>query len=100
VHQKIKTPEITEASLVIESSPNTYKIHMGTFGRAEDAWRYRDEIALKGKEIEVIPRRISPSETWYRVVAGRFSTKEETLKMISLLKEKGLLPAFAMSPKN
>jgi general secretion pathway protein A len=100
VRQKIKIPEITEESLVIESYPNTYKVYMGTFGRAEDAWRYRDEIALKGKEIEVIPRRISPSETWYRVVAGKFSTKEETLKMISLLKEKGLLPAFALSPKN
>jgi hypothetical protein len=33
-------------------------------------------------------------------VIGNFDNKDDTLKMISLLKEKGLLPAFGGFPKS
>jgi cell division protein FtsN len=39
-------------------------------------------------------RKVSPEETWYRVTAGKFDTREEGLKTIRALKKKGLLPAL------
>jgi cell division protein FtsN len=49
---------------------------------------------LQGKEIEIIPRNATPRETWHRVVVGKFDSEDEALKMISLLKDKKLLPLF------
>ena len=89
--QKLKIPEINEASLVVPSPDGTYKVHLGTFSRPEYADSYKNEPILKGKSIEVIPRKLSPQETWYRVFAGNFQTRAEALKAVQTLKEKGLL---------
>jgi general secretion pathway protein A len=100
VDQKIKIPYVIEELLIIESRDGTYKIHAGTFGTRDSAGRYSNEPALKGKKIEILPRKVSPRETWYRVMVGKFGNKNEVLKTISLLRRKGLLPAFGMSPRN
>ena len=92
--QKIKIPEITEASLIIPWTDDTWRIHLGTFSKPESARTYKDEPALKGKEIEIIPHQVSPEETWHRVVAGKFDTRDEALKTVQALKEKGMLPSF------
>jgi len=94
VDQEIKIPTITEALLIIQSPDHTYKIHAGTFENPDPARIYGDERALKGKSIETFPRKVSPRNTWHRVLIGKFDNKEEVLKMTFLLKEKGLLPAF------
>ena len=100
VDQKIKIPHITEELLIIPYSDRTYSIHAGTFDTPEPAELYRGEPAIKGKKIEILPRKISRQETWYRVMIGKFENKDEALKTVSLLKRKGLLPAFGTSPKN
>ncbi|MGO8990929.1 MAG: AAA family ATPase [bacterium] len=100
VDQKIKIPDITEELLIIPDSDRTCSIHAGTFDTSEPAERYRGEPALKGKKIEILSRKVSPRETWYRVMIGKFENKDEALKTISLLKRKGLLPAFGTPPKN
>jgi type II secretory pathway predicted ATPase ExeA/LysM repeat protein len=92
VNQKIKIPEIEEESLLLASSAGGYQVHLGTFYNPKEVRRYKNEPALRGKDIEVIPRQVSPEETWYRVVAGKFETREEALKMIQALREKRLLP--------
>ena len=94
VDQEIKIPNITEALLLIRSSDHTYEIHAGTFDTSDSAKLYRDERVSKGRKIETLPRKVSPRETWHRVVIGKFGNKDEALKMLYLLKEKGLLPAF------
>jgi phage tail protein X len=99
VNQKIRMPKITEERLIVQSSDRTYRIHVGTFLTPESTKLYKDEPSLKEKEIEILPRKISPKETWYRVVVGRFDNEDEALKVISLLKEKGLLPLLKSSPK-
>jgi type II secretory pathway predicted ATPase ExeA/phage tail protein X len=99
VDQKIKIPKITEELLIIKSPENTYKINAGTFQTPIFARLYRDEQALKGRKIEILPRRVSPQETWYRVVIGEFDSEDEVLEMIDLLKGKDLLPAFGGLPK-
>jgi len=94
VDQEIKIPNITEKLLIIQSPDHTFEIHAGTFETPDPAKLYSDELALKGGKIEILPRKVSPRETWYRVMIGKFDNKDEVLKMIFLLKEKDLLPAF------
>jgi general secretion pathway protein A len=93
VNQKIKLPRITEELLILERSDQTYQIHAGTYADLDTSRRYSKVSALKEKEIEVIPRKISPGDTWYRVVIGRFDSRDEALKMIRLLKGRGLVPS-------
>ncbi|OGP80364.1 MAG: hypothetical protein A2V86_00560 [Deltaproteobacteria bacterium RBG_16_49_23] len=94
VNKKIKMPKITEDLLIIKTSENTYKINAGTFETPGSTKPYRHDRALKGKKVEVIPRKVSSQDTWYRVVIGNFNTKDEVLNMVDYLKGKGLLPAF------
>jgi len=93
VNQKIRLPRITEDLLILESPDQTYQIHAGTYASPNVAGRYSNISALKEKEIEVIPRKASPEETWYRVVIGRFDNRDDALKMIRLLKGRGLVPS-------
>jgi len=97
--QRIQFPEVRDSSLIIESSDGTYKVHLGTFSTPEYAGRYKDEPALRGKSVEIIPRKVSPGETWYRVVGGNFSSRKESLEAIHALRQKGLLPIFRGSLK-
>jgi hypothetical protein len=100
VDQKIKIPNITEELLIIPYPDRTYSIHAGTFDTSDPAERYRDEPVLKGQKIEILPRKVSLRETWYRVMIGKFEDKDEALKTISLLRRKRLLPAFGTPSKN
>ncbi len=87
-------PKITEGSLVVQSSNRTYKINVGTFWSPKFAKLYRSEPSLSGKEIEIVARKATPKETWYRVVVGKFDSEDEVLKVISILKDRNLLPLF------
>ena len=91
---KIRVPEILEESLLFQSSNGSWKVHLGTFVNMETARRYKNESLLKGKEIELIERRVSPATSWQRVIAHSFESKEEGLKTIQELSKKGLLPAL------
>jgi hypothetical protein len=97
--QKIKIPSITEETLLQRSPDNRYQIYLGTFATAEEAGRYKDEPALKEKNLKVISHRVSPQEAWYRVVAGPFQTREEALKSIQTLNAKKLLPLLDCLPR-
>ena len=70
------------------------EIRLGTFesGQAEKA--FKEEPLLKEKEIEIVPRQVSPATTWYRLYAGKFDTMEEAFKTTQDLRKKGLLPAL------
>ena len=97
--QTIEIPHITEDSFIIESPDRTFKVHVGTFVRAEFAKQYRDEADLKGREIEIVPRKVSAQETWYATLAGKFDSREECLRTIRILRSKGLLPALIITPQ-
>ncbi len=94
VNQQIKIPEIAGESLIIQSPDGSFKILLGTFLSSESAKLYHLEPVLLGKEFEVIARKVSPDDTWYRITAGKFNNKEECLEVISILRKKGLLPIF------
>ena len=99
VNQKIRIPKITEGSLIVQSSDRKYKINVGTFYSPKFAELYRSEPSLKGKEIEIVARKVTPKKTWYRVVVGKFGSEDEVLKVISILKDRKLLPLFTADPK-
>jgi general secretion pathway protein A len=98
VDQKMKIPEIKEELFVIQFPDHTYKIAAGTFQTPDPSKVYTHEQILKGQKVEVFPRKVSPRETWYQVLIGNFDNEKEALKMIDLLKEKRLLPAFGGLP--
>jgi general secretion pathway protein A len=92
--QSVRLPEVHEASLLIPLPDRTYQVRLGTFLKAEYAAFLKGEPSLRGKTVEVIPRKLPSGETWYRAVAGQFNTREEGLKVIQELKRKGLSPYF------
>jgi general secretion pathway protein A len=94
VGQKITIPGLNEESFLAGSPGSGYRIHLATSNYSQSAIRYRKESALKGKNVEVVSRKVSPDTTWYRLVAGKFETQEEALNTIQQLKKKNLLPAF------
>ena len=95
VNDEIKIPMITEEAFLIPSSDQTYQIHLGTFNSPESLKDFESQPALKGKKLQIVPRKASPEEIWYRLIAGNFANKEEALEVIRILKGKGLLPAFS-----
>ena len=99
VNQKVRMPKITEESLIVKSSDRTYKINVGTFWSPKFAEVYRSEPSLRGKKIEIVSKKATPNETWYRVVVGKFNSEDEALKVISTLRYKKLLPLFTAEPK-
>jgi general secretion pathway protein A len=95
VNERIQLPEISEESLLIPVVDGTFKIYLGTFGDRNEAWVFKQEAALKGKEIATTARKISSKETWFRLEAGNFPSKEEAMKVILVLKKQRLLPALS-----
>ena len=99
VNQTIRMPQITERNLIIHAPDQTFKIIVGTFNSLKYVNLYRNEPLLQGRDIEVVTRKVTPTITWYRIVVGNFQSKDEALKIISMLKEKNLLPVFSEKVK-
>ncbi len=93
-NQQIDLPEINHDSLIIKSPDNTYKIHVGTYNSLLHARDFYYEYSLIGKEVDIIPRKVSDKESWYRVVVSTFETRDECLKTLATLRQKGLLPVY------
>jgi general secretion pathway protein A len=92
VDERIKMPNITDESLIIRPLDGSYRIHVGTFRSPGESEVFRNEPSLKGREVEIIPAKVAPEETWYRVIIGKFVNEQEALKTIHDLRQKGLLP--------
>jgi general secretion pathway protein A len=94
VNQKIKIPEMNSSLLIKQSSNGICKVHLGTFATMKEAVRYMEEINLERGNLEVVPRKITPRETWYRVMAGPFAERDEALKAVEEMRQKGILRSF------
>jgi general secretion pathway protein A len=92
INQKIRIPEITPSLLVMKSSDGGFKVHIGTFLNREVAVQHRDEAARSGNNVEVLAKKVSKTETWYRVLAGPFAGKAEGLNFLERLRKMDLLP--------
>ena len=92
--QSIRLPDIREETLLIPFADGTCQVRLGTFLRPEYAAFLQGEPSFREKTLEVLPRKLPSGETWYRAVAGKFKNREEGLKVVQKLKEKGLSPYF------
>jgi len=95
LNQAIKIPRIKEDLLLSRTSAQSYRIHLGTFADQSRVRFFQNDPSLGGKKLETLPRKVSSQETWYRIFAGEFKNKEEAVKTIQALRQKGLLPAFS-----
>lgn len=93
VNQKIKLPEISGLQFPIQSANNLCKIHVETMASANEALQYKHQAVLKGR-VEIVPRKVSPRETWYRVLAGPFSSKDEADSFMLEMKKSGLISSL------
>jgi cell division protein FtsN len=75
--------------LIIQTSERLFKVHLRTFTNLKSADKYRRDNTFIGKEMEIVPRKVSPEQTWYRVMIGSFAAKDEGLKFIEEIKQKG-----------
>jgi general secretion pathway protein A len=92
--QKIKLPRISEDSLISPVSDGMYKVHAATHVSSWKARRYVEEAGLKGRGIEIVPRKVAPQDDWYRVMIGDFTVRDEAVQMIRTLKKQGSLILF------
>ncbi len=99
INQQIKLPHITEELFLIQSSNQSYKIYLGTFGDEQTGYALKSNSILRGKNFEVVPHKVSSRATWFRVLIGEYKTRDEGLKVIQALRRQGLLPAFVGSRK-
>jgi len=97
--QKIMVPQITEETLLIKASEQRYHIFLGTFNSPKSVRLYKDDPLLKGKQIKVVPHKVSSRTTFYRLEAGVYDTKEEALQAIHNLNQKKPLPLLNCVPK-
>ena len=100
ISQKIKIPEVTESLLIVQYSKGLYKVHLRTFTNLKSAGQYKRNVGLMGKEIEIVPWKVSPRETWYRVMAGPFVNRDEASKALEEMQRKGfsILPSKTEKP--
>jgi hypothetical protein len=95
IGQKIKIPEITESLLIGQNSDGLYTAHLRTFINLKSAGQYKRNVGSMGKEIAIVPWKVSPGETWYRVMAGPFASRDEAAHALEEMKQKG----FSINPE-
>jgi general secretion pathway protein A len=94
VEQQIKLPELNEEILIVPASDMHFSAHLGTFSSLIEAKQFKNHLTLYRKNITVRPKKVSPRETWYRVEAGPYESKQEALEVVKTLRKKKLLPFF------
>ncbi|MCK5257754.1 MAG: SPOR domain-containing protein [Deltaproteobacteria bacterium] len=91
-HQEIIVPVITAESYIIKKIPDgDYRVYIGTFATYAIAAAYSQKVGNAEKLIFIDSREFSSQDTWYRLMMGDFKDKEEALKIVGLLEEKGLI---------
>jgi general secretion pathway protein A len=94
VDQEIHLPELKEETLLAQATDKTIRVHLGTFSRLNKATLFKNSLTLRGNEIDVKHKKVSPRVTWYRVEATHYRTEKEALADIKMLRGKRLLPFF------
>ena len=89
---RIRIPVLSEDSLVQPSSRGDFRIHLATFTRKDFAEKFKAPDSLKGRALQIENWRGSSPETWYRVFAAGYPSREDALKTAMGLRKKGHLP--------
>ena len=90
-HQEIIVPVITAESYIKKIPGGDYRVYIGTFTTYAIAAAYSQKIGSAEKRFFIDSHEFSSQDRWYRLTMGDFKDKEEALKIVSLLEEKGLI---------
>jgi cell division protein FtsN len=89
-NRKIRLPEITPESFIQETG-GSYSLFIGTFETSSQASACAAKLSSLGKNTLIQARKFSPKETWYRLTAGSFATRDEALDAVNLLIKQGVI---------
>jgi general secretion pathway protein A len=95
--RRIRVPALAEESLIRRSPDGEFQVHLGTFPGREAAEEAGTERKLKGAKIRIESHGVSPRETWHRVLAGGYKSREEALEAAKAFRKMGLLAIFPPS---
>ncbi len=84
--QRIRLPDITDATAILKFSEASYTIHLGTFTVQDKGMEYRHGLVLNGKNSEIVSRKVSGRKLWYRLLVGPYRTPEECRAALAILK--------------
>jgi tetratricopeptide (TPR) repeat protein len=90
-HQEIIVPVINAESYIKKISDEDYRVYIGTFTTRAIAAAYSQKVGSAEKPFSIDSREFSSQDRWYRLTMDDFKDKEEALKIVSLLEEKGLI---------
>ena len=91
-NQQIIIPAVTYDSFITKLPDKTYKIHAGTYSSLHDARGFYYDHTLMGKNVDILLRRVSNKENWYKVVLSKYDTRDECIKTLMSLQHRGVLP--------
>jgi hypothetical protein len=89
--QKITLPPITAESYIRGSVQDGYRLYIGTFETSQWTDIYAARVKSTGKDVFIEPRQFSARDTWYRLMIGDFTHKEEALQTVRALAKKGVI---------
>jgi general secretion pathway protein A len=95
--EQMKIPVITNEMFLGRDTDGKYQICLGTFGDQRSMQALKKHPLLQGKTFKTAMRKVSSDVLWYRVTAVGFQSKDEALHVLQVLKQQGVLPAFAAS---
>jgi len=99
INQTIKYPKLQKKGWLLISQ-HTSRFVSERLGLPNFVTPYKNEPTLKGRRIEVLPRKVSSTDTWYRVSWNFLIIGDELRKWSTSLKGKGLLPLFGGNSLN
>ena len=98
-NQRIRMPKITEEVMLLRASDQSWQVHLGTYWNEESSRRLISLPALQGKTVKIVPRKVSPEDTWYRVIVVGMTSRDEAKNLVSFLKERRVFPLAIRSAK-
>ncbi len=89
-NRKIRLPAITPESFIQETG-GSYSLFIGTFETHNLAAQCAAKLSGLGKNTIIKAQKFSPRDTWYRLTAGSFATRDEALDAANLLIKQGVM---------
>ncbi len=96
------TQNATQNTNSILGTGREFTVHLGSFKDAKNAEDYKSKLSQAGSSA-FVSEAVQGGVTWYRVMSGRFSTRNEAMEHGLDLKRQGLTPAneqFLIKPVN
>jgi len=90
IGQKIILPKIDIDSQIVEIAPNVYSFHITSFRSYSKVKNYLSKLMDNNYPIYVLPVKGVGEKTWYRIMIGQFSNRDNAVKFARSIKNNTL----------